>query len=91
MYKVRAWRGGQGVWVAAAAPDASVRLTPLQAKRVCAVPLALALQEALLGSRRAAAGQAAAPCRRRPRSGLLTMSQARSLIPLDAAEAPVRC
>ena len=89
---MRAWRGSQeqpGLWVAAAAPDASVRLSPLQAKRVCAVPLALALQEALQGSQRAATGQATGACWTRLQSGLLTMSQARNLIPMDAAEPQV--
>ena len=96
MHKLRAWRGDApgALHVAAAAPAVHMRLTPLQAKRVWAVPLALSLQQALLErcSRRGRGSSetaAAACCEAGLRQGLLTMDRARSLVLLDAADPAV--
>ena len=50
-------------------PGASVLLTPLYAKKVCQVPLSQSLQDGL-------------PSAAVPQNGLLSMDQARSLLPL---------
>lgn len=55
-----------------AIPGASVLLTPVYAKKVCQVPLSQSLQASLQQ-----AGKA-------PQNGLLSMDQARSLLPLLA-------
>ena len=56
-----------------AIPGGSIQLTPLYAKKVCQVPLSQSLQADLQ--------QAAA---KQPQNGLLSMDQARSLLPLIA-------
>ena len=60
-------------------PGASVLLTPLYAKKVCQVPLSQSLQD---GLQRSAA--------KASQNGLLSMDQARSLMPLLADDSNVR-
>lgn len=62
-----------------AVPGTSVLLTPLYAKRVCQVPLTQSLQEGLHQS-----------TAKESQNGLLSMDQARSLLPLLADDPNVR-
>ena len=95
--KLRACRGAApgSLQLAAAAPEVCMRLTPLQAKRVCATRLALSLQQGLVQQR--CSGREDPGCRMSStacseaelRHGLLTMDRARSLVLLDAADPAV--
>ena len=62
-----------------ALPGASVLLTPLYAKKICQVPLSQSLQASLQQ-----------PAAKTPQNGLLSMDQARSLLPLLADDPNVR-
>ena len=73
MYAVDCHNSASQLHCQVAIPGASIQLTPLYAKKVCQVPLSQSLQADLQ--------QAAA---KRPQNGLLSMDQARSLLPLTA-------
>lgn len=77
------------VTVRAAAPSATVTLSPLAPRRVCSTPLAVELLEALQQGRRAPITDQSLPCASM-QHGVLTLDQGRSLVPLHAAEAQVR-